>query len=218
MRTSNWVRILAAHSTLALTCGHINGCRTDDTQPPTARSAAPVTGVPGPPAAAAAASSAHDENDEGCGCDQPAPSTGEDSTTHSDPATGQPVLAVGQPLAGAQVVTVRELVGGPDQYVGKQVAVEGAVFSMCVHRRAWFAIRGPGEANGPYIRVVTAPAFRVPEGAVGKQARAEGSVELVEVPPREAAHYAAKHGLGNGAPVAGPTQAVILRATGAEFM
>jgi hypothetical protein len=87
-----------------------------------------------------------------------------------------------------------------------------------VHRRAWFALRDPGEASDAYVRVVTAPAFRVPEGSIGKLAHAEGKVELVEVPAEQARHYARKHGLGDGGTSAGPTKRIVVRATGAEFI
>ncbi|MGC4116654.1 MAG: hypothetical protein QM765_19205 [Myxococcales bacterium] len=82
---------------------------------------------------------------------------------------------------------------------------------MCIHRRAWFAVQSD-DKNGGTVRVVTAPSFLVPEGAIGKRARAQGVVEIVDIPLETAQHYAEQHGL----PV--QTKAAVVRATGAEFL
>ena len=217
MRTPHWIRLSAAAAALTLTAGQIAGCRTDRPRKSAARDDATGLG-PAATASASAPPAAHDADEKNCGCEPPSPPTADSVTKSTDPATGRPVVTLGQPLGEAPVVTVKELTEAPDRYVGKRVAIEGAVFSMCVHRRAWFAIRGPGETSGPYLRIVTAPAFRVPQGSIGKHARAEGSIEFVDIPARQAAHYASQHGLGDGAAAGGPTRSVILRATGAEFM
>jgi hypothetical protein len=89
---------------------------------------------------------------------------------------------------------------------------------MCHHRRAWFALRDPEATDRRYLRVITAPAFLVPRGAMGSKATAEGKVDAVEVPATMAKHYAADHKLGDPNEVRGPVTQYILRATGAEFI
>jgi hypothetical protein len=115
-------------------------------------------------------------------------------------------------------VTVAELLSNPSQYVGRSVRLEGDVVGMCHHRRAWFALRDPGATDQQYLRVVTAPAFLVPQGSMGSRATAEGKVDAVDVPAAMAKHYAADHKLGNADEVQGPVKQYILRATGAEFI
>ena len=147
-----------------------------------------------------------------CADDTAAAAKAEDKvTTFQDEKTGATVQAVGAKLASAQGASVAELAQMPEGWVGKTVRVEGNVSAMCTHRRAWFALSSD-DKNGGVVRVVTAPAFLVPEGAIGKRARTEGVVELVDVDPETAAHYAEEHGLP------AQTKAAVLRATGAEFL
>ncbi len=131
--------------------------------------------------------------------------------TLKDPQTGATVLATGDKLAGAQAVSVAELLANPEAFAGKTVRLEGNVSAMCTHRRAWFSVQSDDRSGG-YVRIIAAPKFLVPEGSIGKRARTEGVVEIVEVPKEQAEHYAAEHQL--------PPQfkAPVLRATGAEFI
>jgi hypothetical protein len=151
---------------------------------------------------------------EGCGCgSDPAADILVRQTT--DPATGKPIQAVGAKLSGAAPVTVRALLGNPGAFAGKTVRVEGDISAMC-HRRRWFAVQDPGDRSGSFVRVLAAPAFLVPPASNGKKARAEGTVEVIEVPSDTREHLARDHGLGDtqGA----PQRSVVLRATGAEII
>ncbi|MBN1608417.1 MAG: DUF4920 domain-containing protein [Polyangiaceae bacterium] len=125
--------------------------------------------------------------------------------------------AVGAALAGAKRVSVAELLAKPAGFVGQTVRLEGEVTAMCHHQRAWFAIRDDATPASQYVRVQTRPAFLVPTGAIGKRAKAEGRVELVQVPQAMAQHYASDHGLGDPKAVTGPVQAPVIIAMGAEF-
>ncbi len=137
----------------------------------------------------------------------------------TDPATGAAILAAGAKLAGATPVTIDDLIAKPERYAGKTVRVAGNISAMCYHRRGWFAVQAEGR-SGAVVRVVTTPSFKVPENSIGKKARAEGVVSIVEVPSGAARHYAADHKVGDPAAVKDdkPVQAVIIRATGAEFL
>ena len=135
-----------------------------------------------------------------------------------DPSTGKSMQMVGQKLAGAPVVSVRDLLANPNAYQGKTVRLEGDVSAMCQHRRAWFAVQDDGEREGRYVRVVTAPAFLVPAGSVGRRARTEGRVSVVEVPAGSAKHYAEEHKLGDPSAVRGAERRIVISAFGAEFI
>jgi len=168
----------------------------------------------GPRAEAQGCGSAEDPS--GCGCGQEAPKGGDPARTRTDPDTGATVTAVGGDLKGAEAVSVSDLVNQPERFAGKTVQVSGDVTAMCTHRRAWFAVREqPSDAH--YVRVLTAPSFLVPPHAVGRKARAEGRVDVIEVPERAAQHYARGHRLGDPSEVRGSRKSVVIRATGAEF-
>lgn len=179
--------------------------------PPTNVKATPAPAPAAVPAQAAAAPA--DDHKKGHSCsDDVATGTASDKATEvKDGKTGAVGQAVGAKLGGtAQVVTVAELAGLPESMAGKTVRVEGNVSAMCGHRRSWFSLQSE-DKSGAVVRVVTTPAFLVPEGAIGKRARAEGVVELVDIPLETAQHYAESHGL----PV--QTKAAVVKATGAEF-
>jgi hypothetical protein len=128
------------------------------------------------------------------------------------------IQAVGTQLTGAPRITLEELLARPEEHVGKLVRLEGTVSAMCHHQRAWFSVAESAAPGARFVRVVTAPEFLVPLEIIGRQARTEGTVELVDVPAPTARHYAADHGLGDPKAVAGPVRSVILRARGAEFL
>jgi hypothetical protein len=153
----------------------------------------------------------------GHGCGHEAPPRDDPPRTRQDPLTGATVTAVGGELKGAQAVGVSDLAKDPERFAGKTVQVRGDVTAMCTHRRAWFAVREhPSDAH--FVRVVTAPSFLVPPHAVGRKARAEGRVDVIEVPERAARHYARDHQLGDPSEVRGSRKSVVIRATGAEFL
>ncbi|MGI5863457.1 MAG: DUF4920 domain-containing protein [Myxococcales bacterium] len=142
-----------------------------------------------------------------------------EGTLVTDPATGATFLAAGARLTGAERVSIEDLMAKPERYAGKTVRVAGNISAMCHHKRGWFALQGEGR-GGEVVRVITTPAFRVPENAMGKQARAEGVVEIVAVPASDARHFAVDHKVGDPAAVKDdkPVKSVVIRATGAEFI
>lgn len=159
---------------------------------------------------APAAASNHGEPSE-CAAAANTPDTA--PTMEKDPATGAMKSMVGQRLAGLPTVKVADLLAKPESYAGKTVRVEGDVSAMCQHRRGWFSVQDPGDRAGAYVRIVTAPSFLVPAGSIGKKARAEGVVQVVDTDPAAAAHYAKEHGMAVPA-----AKSVVLQATGAEFL
>ncbi len=137
--------------------------------------------------------------------------------TRQDPGTGRNIDAVGAALTAVPTVALDDLTRQPETYAGKRVRLEGLVTAMCAHRRAWFALRSPGNDQGANVRVVTAPAFLVPSGSTGRHARTEGIVELVEVSAGAARHYSRDHRLRDPTNPETAHRAVVLRASGAEF-
>lgn len=124
---------------------------------------------------------------------------------------------VGQALAAAPVVTVKQLLEKPDEYTGKNVRIEGNVTAMCHHRRVWFTVQDPGDRTGSNVRVTAWPAFLTPSDAMGKQVRVEGSVLITQTSPTFARHLADSHKVGQPPTDGEPVKTVTLRASGAEF-
>jgi len=182
--------------------------------PPAARPAPAPSAAPAvPPAPATPSTAPGGGHGKGHSCaDDIGTGTASDKVSEvKDEKTGAVGQAAGARLTGtARLATVAELTGLPESLAGATVRVEGNVSAMCGHRRSWFALQGE-DKSGAAVRVLTTPAFLVPEGAIGRRARAEGVVELVDIPLETAQHYAEAHDL----PV--QTKAAVVRATGAEF-
>lgn len=176
-------------------------------------------GAPAPGAVAEAAKEGEPGGHECTGDHGGAPIEHPDETTVTDPATGTSLVAVGSKLLGGDTVKVADLLARPDDFVGKTVRLEGNVSAMCHHRRGWFAVIDDGDRSGTVVRVVTAPAFLVPQDAIGKKVRTEGTVEVVEVAADTARHFANDHQVGNADEIgAAPVKSIVVRAMGAEFM
>jgi hypothetical protein len=165
-----------------------------------------------PAAAPAAANLDAEPAHEGC-----AGRHGDELFQGTEPATtGTTTTVAGAKLANAPLVSVPDLLARPEEHAGKTVRIEGNVSAMCHHMRGWFAVQEDGGAGGT-VRVITAPAFLVPEGAIGKRARTEGVVELVEVDAATARHYASEHQVGSAPQTNQPVRSVVVRATGMEL-
>ncbi|MBN2493327.1 MAG: hypothetical protein JXR96_01945 [Deltaproteobacteria bacterium] len=134
------------------------------------------------------------------------------------PAPAGPLdVELGEPLQGAARVSVEALLDDPAAWEGKRVRVEGEVRDMCFHRRGWF---GVASADGQkVIRVMTAPRFQVPAGAIGARAEAEGKVKVITLPASEIAHYKKVHKFVSEKELAseGPIRQAVIVAAGAEF-
>jgi hypothetical protein len=199
---------------------------TPSAENPSVRLAAPVTvgdlagGEPTEPTAARAGSATCAEGNGPGASEAACGAVGERVANDGiervvDPATGVETSRVGAELRGLESVSVRELLAHPSAYAGKSVRIEGNVTAMCHHRRAWFALQDAGDRAARTLRVFAAPAFLVPSGSIGRKARAEGTVELVDVPANTRSHLATEHGISDGED---GSKAVVLRATGAEFI
>ncbi|MBW2700379.1 MAG: DUF4920 domain-containing protein [Deltaproteobacteria bacterium] len=132
-------------------------------------------------------------------------------------ASGPLDVKLGQPLKTTQVVAVLDLMKDPSAYEGKTVRIEGKVTDMCYHSRSWFGVASPDGKR--VIRLIAAPRFQVPKGAIGAKAMVEGKVKVSTLDPKELDHYKKAHKfiseeeLKSGGPI---RQAVII-ASGAEF-
>lgn len=126
-------------------------------------------------------------------------------------------LKLGKALAGAEAVSVKDLLADPDKYKDKIVRVAGKVDDLCHHKLAWFSVTakdGPG-----MVRVFTAPRFETPADCKGKQAVAEGKVEVIEIAAEHVQHYSKEHKFLAGVKLeeGKPLKRPIVRAFGAEI-
>jgi len=132
-----------------------------------------------------------------------------------DPS-GRMVQHVGAEFSNAPPMTVTDALAGADKLAGKPVQLEGYVSAMCQHRRAWFAVVGRDQ-TGDTVRVLTAPAFLVPAGVVGKQVRVEGTLASAPLSAETAKHLTSSHKLPTTNAPGGTGTEVVMNATVAEF-
>ncbi|MFH1811432.1 MAG: hypothetical protein ABIJ09_22010 [Pseudomonadota bacterium] len=130
---------------------------------------------------------------------------------------GETITHAGADFADGAVVSVSELLAKPDDFAGKKVRIKGNISAMCHHRRGWFAVVADDQ-SGRFVRVMTAPAFLVPPGSIGKTADAEGVVEVIEVAAEHAKHIAGEHKLGDPEAITANIKQVVVRASGADFI
>jgi len=136
---------------------------------------------------------------DGAECGEHGSGTVPDVVKERRDPSGRTVQHVGAEFSDAPAMTVQ---------------LEGYVAAMCEERRAWFAIVSRDQ-TGDTMRVLTAPAFLVPPGAVGKQVRVEGTVDTTELSAQTAKHLSQKHRLPT--PSGEPSTQTVMHATVAEF-
>ena len=164
-------------------------CKTQEQTAPAAPPAAPAEGTPARAPAPAPATAAR---------------------------AGEGAIHVGAKFTGARVIKVAELRQRADELLGKAVALEGNVSAWCHHRRRWFAVAD--DQSGTQVRVMTVPAFLVPEGVMGRKVRVEGTVEQIELPAQRARHMAKEHKLRDPEKISGEVaREPVLRAVAARF-
>ena len=80
---------------------------------------------------------------------------------------------------GLEPTPIAEIVADPDVWVGKQVRIEGRVSGVCARQGCWIDLVSPEETT---LRVKVDDGVIVfPQDAVGRQAAAEGTVEILEL-------------------------------------
>lgn len=86
----------------------------------------------------------------------------------------------GEPMnPDLEPTSIASIVGDPDAWVGKQVRVAGEVSGVCTRQGCWMDLASADDAT---IRVKVDDGVIVfPEDAVGKQAVAEGAVEILDM-------------------------------------
>ena len=122
---------------------------------------------------------------------------------------------LGKALANSPEVSVAELLKNPEAYKDKIVRLSGKIDDFCHHKKAWFGITG--EDGKQMVRVFTVPRFLAPADCLGKQAVVEGKVEVYEINPKAARHYAKEHKFLRGVDPNKPLVRPIVRAFGAEL-
>ena len=89
-------------------------------------------------------------------------------------------LKLGEPMESElQVTPIEEILATPDTWVGKKVRIEGRVAEVCTKMGCWMDLVSPDDAR---IQVKVDDGVIVfPLEAVGRQAVAEGKVEILDL-------------------------------------
>ncbi len=134
------------------------------------------------------------------------------------------VVSVGAPMTpGATRVTVAQVMGSPEAFVGKKVQVVGNVTEVCREKGCWVTLTDPGAKTGGEGLFVkfTCPAEAngrvIPMESVGHPAVVEGELVIRELTQDEARHYAQDAGKSPAeiAKIVGPQKRVTVRAPSA---
>ena len=95
------------------------------------------------------------------------------------------VLAVevrdfGEPLtSGLEATPIEQIVADPDSWLGKHVRIEGRVSGVCAHQGCWLDLVSTDDST---LRVKVDDGVIVfPQDALGLEATAEGTVEILEM-------------------------------------
>lgn len=99
-------------------------------------------------------------------------------------ALAVPVIAeetkLGAGVTLKEATPIAAIVNHPDQYVGKQLRIDGVVTAVCQEMGCWMALATEDKADAPSVRVKVEDGVIVfPANAKGKKASAEGVFELI---------------------------------------
>jgi hypothetical protein len=135
------------------------------------------------------------------------------------PAAAEAATDYGQPITVQETTRVSDILDNPDQYIGKDVRVEGMIVEVCARRGCWMEIAGDRQYEKMKIKVEDG-VIVFPLSARGKKALVQGKVEAVSMGIGEAKRYFAHQAREKGttfdpSTVTGPVSFYQIRATGA---
>jgi len=127
----------------------------------------------------------------------------------------------GEGVSATDTVLVSELLANPESYLGKSIAVKGNITSVCEKRGCWMKLSSDKKYQEVTIKVNDGDIV-FPVEAKGKNAVAEGTLELIEMPVEQAKKYLAHRAEEEGKEfdpesVTEPYKFYRIRGTGAEI-
>lgn len=130
-------------------------------------------------------------------------------------------MQLGAPLTLKEVTKVSEINKNPDQYLGKQVLIEGVVINVCAARGCWMDIASDVPFEKIKVKVVDGEIV-FPLEAKGQLARVEGIVEAIHLTEDQARSMAQHHAEESGekvdfSSIKGPSTYYRIRGLGAEI-
>lgn len=126
-----------------------------------------------------------------------------------------------KPSADLALTPIEEILKDPDEWSGRRVRIAGEVSGVCSKQGCWMDLTSPDDAT---LRVKVEDGVIVfPQEAVGRQAQAEGEVEILDMEREKyeawLRHVAEEEGREFDATEVGeaPFRVVRLRGSGAEI-
>jgi hypothetical protein len=87
---------------------------------------------------------------------------------------------LGQGVALKEATSIKALVETPQEYVGKQVRVDGVATAVCSAMGCWMAVASDTDPDSPVVRLkVEDGAIVFPMTAKGRKVSAEGTFEKI---------------------------------------
>lgn len=128
-------------------------------------------------------------------------------------------LKLGKPITLTDITKVSDISKNPEQYIGKEVLVEGLIIDVCSSRGCWMDIASDAAFEKIQIKVVDG-VIVFPMEAKGKMAKIQGVVEELKLSKKQAIeqgeHRAEEQGIAfDPSTITGPTNYYRVRAKGA---
>ena len=141
------------------------------------------------------------------------------ASTHTLPLASRAATEYGQGITVKEATKVSQILDNPDEYVGKEVKVEGMIVAVCASRGCWMEIASDREYEKIKIKVDDG-VIVFPLSARGKRALVQGKVEEISMSAGEAKRFYAHQAEEKGADfdpstVTGPVKFYQVRASGA---
>ena len=141
------------------------------------------------------------------------------ASTLTLPLASRAATEYGQGVTVKEATKVSQILDNPDEYVGKEVKVEGMIVAVCASRGCWMEIASDREYEKIKIKVDDG-VIVFPLSARGKRALVQGKVEEISMSAGEAkrfyAHQAEEKGVDfDPSTVTGPVKFYQVRASGA---
>jgi len=110
------------------------------------------------------------------------------------PAMAGETGTYGDGVTLTEAIAIDTLIANADDYVGKNVRVDGVITGVCKKRGCWMQVTDPDSGNGVRIKVEDG-VIVFPYTSMGQKASAEGIFEAIKLTPEQIkARTAAAHG------------------------
>ncbi len=108
-----------------------------------------------------------------------------------------PLLAeevkLGKPVTVKEVTLIKDILGSPDKYLGKDIRIEGEIAAVCQNMGCWINVKDTSTKETIQVKVDDG-VIVFPKDGAGKKVVAQGKLEKVMVSKEELINQAKESG------------------------